>query len=134
MLSVPSGFLYSPQQTHVSLAAGRVTVAAVVNPKNFDIVDAVAAAQSVTGLTLLVGTASGGPYPNAFPLTAAEVSAGLAAGNFSGTLQSIGEALGPGTYFAVATATNLGGTSGSSPEASFQVPSPPTAPTALSFS
>lgn len=109
-------------------------MAAVVNPKNVDVLDAVAAADGVTGITLLVGTVSGGPYPNAFPLTAAEVAAGLSAGNFAATLASIGETLGPGTYFAVATATNLGGTSGFSPEASFQVVAPPHAPTGLSFS
>lgn len=107
---------------------------AVVNPKSFDIIDAAAQSEGVTAITLMVGTVSGGPYPNVYPITGAELAAGLSSGNFQGTLASIGETLGPGTYFAVATATNAGGTSGFSPEATFQVVAPPTAPTGLSFS
>jgi len=79
-------------------------MSAVLNPVTFTIGDAVASTQSVTGVTILVGTTSGGPYTHSYPLTAAEVSAGLASGSFTGTLASIGETLGPGLYFAVATA------------------------------
>jgi hypothetical protein len=107
---------------------------AVLNPTQFTITDPTAQAQGIIGITLLVGTATGGPYPHSYPLTAAEVSAGLASGSFTGTLASVGETLGAGTYYAVATATNAAGTSGVSPEASFQALSVPTAPTVLAFS
>jgi hypothetical protein len=103
----------------------------VVNPNTFTVSDPVASAQSVTGVTILVGTVSGGPYPNVYPLTAAEISAGLASGTFTGTLASIGETLPSGTYFAVATATNAIGTSGNSPEVTFQVLTAPSAPVSL---
>lgn len=103
-----------------------------VNPASFTITDAVASAQSVTGVTINVGTATGGPYTHSYPLTAAEVTAGLTAGSFTGTLASIGEALGAGTYYAVATATNAAGTSGNSPEVEFIVLAVPTPPTAFS--
>lgn len=102
----------------------------VLNPVNFNIVDTVASAQGVTSITINVGVATGGPYTTAsFKLTAAEISAGLAAGTFTGTLASVGDALPAGNYFAVCTATNATGTSGNSPEAAFTVqaaPSPPT--------
>jgi hypothetical protein len=79
-------------------------MAAVLNPTTFSITDAAASAQTVTTVTIMVGTTAGGPYPNAFQLTASETTAGLASGTFTGTLASIGEHLGPGLYFAVATA------------------------------
>lgn len=106
----------------------------VTNPTGFTITDAVAAAQQVTGVTIIVGVATGGPYTaGTFPLTAAEVAAGLAAnGVFTGTLASIGENLPPGTYFAVATATNAAGVSKDSPEIEFTVLAAPTAPTGFS--
>lgn len=106
----------------------------VLNPTTATITDPTAAADGVTGIAIHVGTATGGPYPTVFQLTAAEVSAGLASGNFTATLASIGDNLGSGTYFAVATATNATGVSGNSPEASFQVQKVPSAPTVLSFS
>lgn len=108
-------------------------MAAVINPTGFTITDATAQANGVTGLTINVGTVSGGPYPHSYQVTAAELAAGLASGTFTGTLASIGETLGAGTYFAVATATNAAGVSAPSPEASFQVLPVPVAPTALSF-
>ena len=105
-------------------------MAVVLNPTTFNITDTLASVQSITGLKILVGTVSGGPYTaGTFNLTAAEVSAGLASGNFTGTLASIGENLGPGTYFAVAEAVNTAGTSANSPEVSIQVLAAPTAPT-----
>jgi len=102
----------------------------VTNPLNFAIGAPSAQADGVTAVEIHVGTTAGGPYTaHTYPLTAAEVSAGLAAGgNFSGTLVSVGEALGPGTYFGVSVVKNATGVSGNSPEASFQVqaaPSPP---------
>lgn len=109
-------------------------MAAVLNPTGFTITDTAAQAQNVTAITIMVGTASGGPYTHSYPITGAELSAGLASGTFTGTLASIGETLGAGTYFAVCTATNAAGTSGVSPEASFQVLSVPSAPTNLAFS
>jgi hypothetical protein len=110
-------------------------VTTVVNPLNFAITDVVAQSQSVTLISINVGTVSGGPYTaHSYPLTAAELAAGMAAGNFSGTLASIGENLPPGTYFAVATATNAAGTSAPSPEVSFQVLATPSPPTAFSVS
>ena len=103
----------------------------VLNPTNFTVSDPVASAENVTGVTILVGTVSGGPYTHSYPLTAAEISAGLASGSFTGTLASIGETLPRGTYFAVAKATNAVGASGNSPEVTFQVETAPSAPVSL---
>jgi hypothetical protein len=106
----------------------------VVNPAGFTIDDSVAQAQGVTSVQITVGTTSGGPYTTAtWTLTAAQVAAGLAGGVFSGTLASIGDTLGAGTYYAVATVTNAAGTSGPSPQVEFQVVTVPTAPSAFSL-
>jgi hypothetical protein len=104
----------------------------VLNPTTFTITDATAKADGVTAITVHVGTTTGGPYPTAFPITSGELSAGMASGNFTGTLASIGDSLGAGTYFAVATATNPTGVSGNSPEVTFQVLALPQAPTVFS--
>jgi len=107
----------------------------VLNPTTFTITDTTAQSNGVTGLNINVGTVAGGPYTaHSYPLTAAEVSAGLPTGTFTGSLASIGEALGPGTYFAVSTATNASGTSGNSPEVNFQVQTAPVAPSAFTVS
>jgi hypothetical protein len=105
----------------------------MLNPTTFTITDANAKAEGVTAVTILVGGTTGGPYPNSFPITAAELTAGLPTGNFTGTLASIGETLGAGTYFAVATATNATGVSAHSPEVTFQILALPSAPTAFSL-
>jgi hypothetical protein len=109
-------------------------MATVVNPVNFTITDAKASSDGVTSVHILVGTASGGPYPTTYALTAAEVSSGLSSGTFTGTLASIGENLAAGTYFAVPTVTNGTGTSSNGPEASFQIQGVPSAPTGFTVS
>ena len=103
---------------------------ALLNPTAFSFAEANASAQQLTGAVIRVGVATGGPYTTGtFPITAAELSAGLSSGNFSGTLASIGDSLPAGNYFAVVTATNAVGSSGNSNEFAFQVlgvPAPPT--------
>lgn len=107
----------------------------VLNPTSFTVTDTQAQAQGVSAITITVGVAAGGPYTTgSYPITAAELSAGLASGNFTGTLASIGETLASGTYFAVCTATNAAGVSGNSPEVEFQVLKVPTPPTAFVLS
>lgn len=104
-----------------------------VNPVNFQITDPTFVADSVTSMTLEVGTVTGGPYPQSFTVPAADVTA-EAGGVVKGTLASLNMALANGTYFMVATATNAVGTSKPSPEVSFQILGAPAPPTQLSVS
>lgn len=109
----------------------------VLNPTNFTIVDPVASTQGVTGMKIMVGTASGGPYLfNMYNLTAAEIAAGIASGTgtFTGSLASVGENLAPGTYYMVAAAVNATGTGGNSPEVALTVQAVPSPPTSFSVS
>ena len=105
----------------------------VVNPKGFQITDAAAAAQGVTSFNVLVGTATGGPY-TASSASVALSALTLASGVYSGTWSELtySPALAPFTiYFAVAEAVNAEGVSGNSPEATFQIETAPSAPTAF---
>jgi hypothetical protein len=103
----------------------------VLNPTTFTIV----ATPNLTGMNILVGVASGGPYNNTtFKLTAAEIAAGAASGTYTGTLSSVGDTLVPGIYYAVPEAVNAAGTSPAGPEASWTVQAAPSAPTGFSVS
>jgi hypothetical protein len=111
-------------------------MAATINPSTISINDPVAATQGVTSFKLLVGTASGGPYTTSsavIPVSAFTLNNGVYSCAFSAA--SFSPALSPFTvYFAVSEATSASGTSGGSPEASFQLETAPSAPTLLAFS
>lgn len=109
---------------------------AVVNPNTVNITDANVVAQGVTDFKVLVGTASGGPY------TASSAKVNVSAmTNNSGVYSCPFSALvfSPAlanftTYFVVVEAENAQGASGVDPvEASFQIETAPTPPTAISF-
>ena len=109
---------------------------AVVNPNTINITDANAVAQGVTDFKVLVGTSSGGPYTassakvnvSAMTLNGSVYSCPFSVLTFSPALQSFT------TYFAVVEAENSIGASGVDPvEASFQIETAPSAPTAISF-
>jgi hypothetical protein len=110
-------------------------MSAVVNPTNMNVADANAAANGVTAFKVSLGTASGGPY------TGPVATVPVASMTNNGSVYTVpmaqvtwNPALTNGvTYFGVAEAVNAGGASPPSPEASFQMVSLPTAPTALSF-
>jgi hypothetical protein len=96
-----------------------MTTTVVTNPKTFTISDPNAVAQGVTGFTIEYGTTEGGPYPNVFQVPAAEVSADEASGTITGPIPT---GLAPGTYYAVAYATNATGKGPVSNEVGFSVP------------
>jgi len=106
-----------------------------VNPNTIQIGDPSAASQGVTSFKLMVGTVSGGPYTfssavipvSAFTLTNGVYSCAFSAASFAPALSPFT------TYFAVSEATNATGTSGGSPEASFQIEAAPSAPVSLAF-
>lgn len=110
-------------------------MATITNPTTVNITDAEVVAQGVTDFKVLVGTASGGPYTlssaqvnvSAMTLNGSVYSAPFASLTFSPALSPFV------TYFAVAEAQNSSGTSGGSPEASFQNLAAPSAPTGFSF-
>lgn len=105
--------------------------APIVSGKNFEIDDATAAAEGVTGFNFHVGTASG-QYATVAALSVADVAAELLAGKIVDALANLVPpvALIPGTtYFAVATAVNAAGESPMSPEFTFTVAKTPSAPT-----
>ena len=108
----------------------------VVNPQSFTVTDTVVAAQGVTQFDLVVGTTSGGPYTaSKATVLVSSLTAG-ANGTYVGVFSalSFSPALSPfTTYFMVAEAQNSSGTSGGSPEASFQIETAPTAPTGLAL-
>jgi len=107
----------------------------IVNPTTLSITDTSAASQGVVDFKLLLGTTTGGPYN----VSSATVNVSAMTNNsgvytcpfssltFSPALQSFTN------YFAVAEAQNGQGVSGGSPEASFQIETAPSAPTALGF-
>jgi hypothetical protein len=106
-----------------------------VNPQSFTVTDANAAAEAVTTFSVLVGTTPGGPYATSkatIPLNTMTNAGGAYTAPFSAL--TFNPALSQfTTYYAVSQAVNAQGSSGNSPEASFQIEALPTAPTALSF-
>lgn len=107
---------------------------ATVNPNFMNVGDASAVADGVTEFDVMVGTQTGGPYTASTataPIGQMTDNAGIWTIAFNKL--TFNPALPNGTFFAVAVAKSPGGTSGNSPEASFQVAGTPTAPTSLSF-
>lgn len=111
-------------------------MATVLNPTTVSVTDTAAATQAVTSYRIMVATTTGGPYSASsaiIPLSSMTNTAGIY------TIPFASVAFSPAlvdfqNYFAVVEAINSSGTSGGSPEASFQIVSAPQAPTAFSFS
>ena len=106
----------------------------VLNPSTITIVDANAAAQSVTAFKMLVGVTTGGPYSTSaasIPLSSFTNSSGSYSCPWA--TATFSPALTAGNYFAVTEAVNAVGSSTNSPEAAFTLESAPSPPTGFSL-
>ena len=109
---------------------------ATINPTTMRVGDPPAATEGVTAFKVSCGTASGGPYAAA---VATAPIGGIVPNNGVYDVPMSQLTFSPPlinntVYFAVCQAEGAGGVvSGNSPEASFQISPPPSAPVSLAF-
>lgn len=105
----------------------------VVNPTTFTITDPTFVTDEVTGMKLLFGSATGGPYPTSVNVPASDITAEVG-GVVTGKIADLHLTLPGGIYYAVAEAVNSAGVSGNSPEyGPIQILPLPAAPTSFTM-
>jgi hypothetical protein len=105
----------------------------VVNPTTFSVTDPAFVADEVTGMRLLFGSATGGPYPTVVNVPAGDIAAEVN-GVVTGKIADLHLTLPGGIYYVVAQAVNVAGVSGYSPESGpIQILPLPAAPTSFTM-
>jgi hypothetical protein len=105
----------------------------VVNPTTFTVTDPTFATDAVTGMRLLFGSATGGPYPTVVNVPASDI-AEVTGGVVTGKVADLHLTLPGGIYYVVAQAVNGAGVSGNSPEyGPIQILPLPAAPTSFTM-
>lgn len=105
----------------------------VVNPTTFTITDPTFVADEVTGMKLLFGRTSGGPYPTEVDVPASDITAEVN-GVVTGKIADLHLTLLGGIYYVVSEAVNSAGVSANSPEyGPIQILPLPAAPTSFTM-